>query len=485
MSRKQNQLEILIQELLQQPRESEWLEFKENNANPQTIGERISALANGAAIRSKPYGYLVFGVNDERELVGTTFNPHKTKKGNEELESWLLQRLRPRLDIRIYTLEIHQKKIAIFEIPSAPGQPVRFTHEAYIRVGSTTRKLRDYPEKEKLIWTMVDNEVFGKGIALERLSLDEVLTLLDHDAYFRLTELPNPFDKAKILAKFIEEGFITKSLDYFNITNLGAILFATNLNHFERLSRKAVRVIQYQGKTKLQTIKEQVGQKGYAVGFSGLIAYINHQLPTNEIIGQALRTNVKMFPEIGIRELVANAIIHQDFSISGTGPMVEIFSDRIEITNPGTPIIDTLRFIDHSPISRNEKLAAFMRRINICEERGSGIDKVVHSCEVFQLPAPNFIAESMFTKTVLFAHQRLRDMSKDDKIRACYQHCCLKYVSNDLMTNSSLRERFKVEKQNYATVSRIIADTIDVGLIKAFDPRSTSKKYAKYIPFWA
>jgi ATP-dependent DNA helicase RecG len=192
-----------------------------------------------------------------------------------------------------------------------------------------------------------------------------------------------------------------------------------------------------------------------------------------------------MYPELAIRELVANAIIHQDFNISGTGPMVEIFSDRIEISNPGVPLIDTKRFLDQPPRSRNEDLAAFMRRINICEERGSGIDKVISEVENFQLPAPEFEVTSEHTKVILFAYKKLSDMDKDDRIRACYQHACLRYVSNEQMTNSSLRGRFSIEDKNYSMASRIIAETIDADLVRPYDPDSTSKKHAKYVPYWA
>jgi len=257
------------------------------------------------------------------------------------------------------------------------------------------------------------------------------------------------------------------------------------LREFKNLSRKSIRVIIYRGKDRTETLREQQGTKGYAVGFKGLIAYINDQLPQNEQIEQALRKEVRMYPEIAIRELVANAIIHQDFSLTGTGPMIEIFADRIEITNPGVPLIDTLRFIDEPPRSRNEVLTAFMRRINICEERGSGIDKVIFQVEFYQLPAPEFIVTADHTKTVLFAHLELKNMEQRDRIRACYQHACLKYVSNDVMTNSSLRERFNIEEGNYPMASRIISDTIDAGLIKKHDPQSTSRKHAKYLPFWA
>jgi ATP-dependent DNA helicase RecG len=191
-----------------------------------------------------------------------------------------------------------------------------------------------------------------------------------------------------------------------------------------------------------------------------------------------------MYPQIAIRELVANALIHQDFTMTGTGPMVEIFSDRIEITNPGKPLIDPLRFIDEPPQSRNESLAAFMRRVGICEERGSGIDKVIFQVELFQLPAPDFCVTEDHTKVTLFAHRGWSDMDQQDRIRACYQHACLCYASNEQMTNTSLRRRFGIEDKNYAIASRIIADTIAAGLIKPENPNNKSKKHAKYVPFW-
>jgi predicted HTH transcriptional regulator len=104
-------------------------------------------------------------------------------------------------------------------------------------------------------------------------------------------------------------------------------------------------------------LKEQEDSKGYACGVEGLIGFINAVLPSNEVIGSALRSSVPMFPELAVRELVANALIHQDFFLTGTGPIVEIFEDRIEITNPGMPLVDTDRFVDTPPRSRNETLA--------------------------------------------------------------------------------------------------------------------------------
>ncbi len=480
------ELEKLMDELVALPHETEWVEFKLDRYEPQQIGEYISALSNSACLQGKVAGYLVFGIeNETHEVIGTSFEPDKEKIGNQEIENWLSTQLSPRIDFEIIPFIYQNKPIVIFKIDPTYNTPVSFRGIQYIRVGSYKKKLADHPEKARKIWIKTKDHVFERGVALKGLSADDVLRLLDYPSYFTLMNLALPDNKAGILAKFIEEELIVSHKGMYNITNLGAILFAANLDLFDGLNRKAVRVVIYKGKNKLKTIKEQRGHKGYANGFEVLVTYINDQLPTNEEIGKAFRREEKMYPELAIRELVANALIHQDFSKTGTGPMVEIFENRVEITNPGKPLIDTLRFIDHSPQSRNEKLAYFMRRINICEERGSGIDKVVDAVESYQLPAPNFVAEEDFLRVILYAYKSLKEMTKDDKIRACYQHCCLKYVSSDFMTNQSLRQRFQIEERNYSTASRIIGETIKAGFIKDYDPDSRSKKYARYIPIWA
>ena len=269
-----------------------------------------------------------------------------------------------------------------------------------------------------------------------------------------------------------------------HVTNLGAIVLAKQLSDFPSVARKAVRVVSYDGRSRVKTIKEQTGSRGYAVSYQGLIAYITGLLPSNEVIEKAIRKTVPIYPELAVRELVANAMIHQDFSISGTGPMIEIFADRMEITNPGEPLIAPERFLDLPPRSRNERLAALMRRFGICEERGSGIDKVVFEVELYQLPAPLFEVRGGSTRVVMFAHQSLNQMSKVDRIRACYLHACLRYVSNQVMSNTSLRERFGVEDKNKATVSRLIREAVDSGLVQPQDAEA-APKMMRYLPFWA
>lgn len=479
-------LASLVRELCALPRETEWVEFKENDADPHAIGEYISALANAATLVGKAFAYLLWGVRDnDHAVVGTDFDPHGVKVGNEELESWLLRLLKPKIDFRFFMVKVDGHRVVLLEVARAARHPVRFSGQEFIRVGTYKKKLKDFPEKERALWRIFDQTPFEDGIAVERATGDDVLRLQDYPAYFDLLERPLPANREGILEALADDRLIRSSdAGGWDVTNLGGILFAKRLDAFHTLRRKAVRVVQYRGNGRTETLKEQEGGKGYASGFEGLIGYINGLLPANEVIGKALRKNVPMFPELAVRELVANALIHQDFFVTGTGPMVEIFDDRIEITNPGEPLVDTQRFVDTPPRSRNEALASLMRRFRICEERGSGIDKVVSQVELFQLPAPLFESPEGFTRTVLFAHKPLSAMEKADRVRACYLHACLCYVTRKEMTNSTLRARFGVEEQNRSTVSRLIREAVEAGAIVPADP-DAAPKLMRYLPFWA
>ncbi len=480
-------LSELLHELCRLPEETEWAEFKSNLVNPEEIGEYISALANSAALFGKTNAYLVWGVNDENhELIGTTFHPSKTKIGNEELESWLLRFLHRHINFRFIEFVTEDKHFTLLEIPCAAHEPVQFKGVKYIRIGSYKKKLKDYPEKERELWRTFDVTPFEYQVARDRVGDTDVLKLLDYPAYFKLLDLPLPETRKGILDCLADERMIESDQSgRWNILNMGAVLFASDISVFSRIARKAVRVIEYNGRNRVNTKREYLGRTGYAAGFEELISSLKSMLPENEVIGEAFRKSMPMYPEVAIRELVANMIIHQDFSVTGSGPMIEVFDGWMEITNPGIPLMDTKRFLDTPPRSRNEVLASFLRRAGICEERGSGIDKVVFQTEIYQLPAPLFEVTVGHTRAILFAHKTFPNMGRDDRIRACYLHACLQYVQRNSLTNSSLRHRFGIEEQNRAQVSRVISETKDAGLIRNTDPESGSRKHVSYVPFWA
>lgn len=466
--------------------ENEWLEYKENNSNPDMIGEYISALCNSAILDGQDKAYLIYGISDNKEIIGTKFDFKKAKKGAQELENYILTLLKPRISFSIINLEYEgDKRVQIIEIETNTNIPVKFKDVEYIRVNSTKQKLKDFPEKERKLWKSFESKVFENQIILNNVDKEEIFDLLDYDTYFNLMNIKHHLNKEYILEKLIEEEFVSFKRGIYSITYLGAIVLAKDLNKFKEIKLRAPRVVVYSGNNKMETLSDITGNKGYAVAFENLIEYINDKALNKEVIGDAFRKNEYQYPKIAIRETVANALVHQDFSEGNKGPLIEIYNDRIEITNSGKPLIETQRFIDHTPKSRNEKLANIMRLLRICEEKGSGVDKVITAIEEENLPAPEYEEYEDSIRVILYAHKEYSKMTEEERIRATYQHCSLKYVNKEFMTNTTLRERFRIDKNNSSIVSRLIASSIEKGLIKDFDPDGNTKKFKKYIPYWA
>lgn len=479
-------LDRLVNELRSFTDETQWLEFKHNNYDPVMIGQDISALANGAALCDKKYAYMLWGIHDDtHDVVGTEQNLQSLKKGNQELENWLRSMLSSNADFSFDTVEMPEGRVGVLIISKAVNQPVTFQKMGYVRIGSYTKKLNEHPAMQAKLWDKLRNEHFEERYAMQDMDLDTALGMLDYSRYFELVGVAQPTSSEGIAHYMLEENFIVKQDNgLYAITNLGCVLLARKMADFKSIARKAVRVVQYEGNNRLNMLKEDTGIKGYAVGFENLLKYLEALLPTSEVINGGLREKQSVFPPLALREIVANALIHQDFSISGTGPLVEIFDNRIEVTNSGIPLVEVNRIIDNPPKSRNEGLAAMMRRLRMCEELGTGWDKIVISCEMKQLPAPKIELFEDSTRVTLFSKQDFTALSPKDKLWACYLHACIKQVQGEYVTNSSLRNRFGLQESSSGSISRLIKEAVRIGLIKPIDP-DTAPKHMKYIPGWA
>jgi len=454
--------------------EDEHLEFKE--AKKQYDIHKL--LKYCVALSNEGGGYLILGVTDKapRKVVGSQafFN-------RGEITARVLEVLKIRVELQ--ELDHPDGRVVVIRIPSRPiGTPLHYEGTYLMRAGGDLVPMSQ--DQLKRIFAEGGPNWFERMARFD-ISPDEVVSLLDTQSYFELVDLPYPTSQEGVLARLAQERLIVERPSGWSITNLAAILLAKRLDSFpSEISRKAPRVVLYEGKNKLTTREDRTENKGFAVGFENLIDFIHSSAPLNHFVEQVVREEVKMFPRQAIRELVANALVHQDFEASGQSVMFEMYSDRFEVSNPGLPPIKIERFIDEYQ-SRNERLAELMRRLGLCEEKGSGIDKVVHLSEIYQLPAPDFRTSDTRTIAVLFAHLDFAEMSKPDRIRACYQHCVLKYVSNDRMSNQSLRERFKLPESKTAIASQVIGATKDANLIKSDEADTSSTRYARYLPFWA
>lgn len=123
----------------------------------------------------------------------------------------------------------------------------------------------------------------------------------------------------------------------------------------------------------------------------------------------------------------------------------------------------------------------------MCEEAGSGWDKIIDACEEAQLPSPEVQqsegdAPSMSVR--LLQHKAFADMSGDERRQACYWHACVQYANSQALTNASLRERFGMADSGTSQISRLIRECVDDGLIRPVDADAARKKM-RYIPAWA
>ena len=393
--------------------------------------------------------------------------------------------LDPRLTVLIEEGECHGQRVVVVEIDPAYSRPVRFQRIAHIRNGPHKRQLADFPDKERALWLATMRYKFEKTIAVRNLPAERTLALFSIDPLFALLREPRPAGDGAILDRLDREELIVSDLQGgYDITHLGLLAFGADLTTLPSLARKAVRIIRYRGTDKLETLDEHMPVIGYAAGFQAILRTMLASVPSHEEVIDGVRRAVPMIPEIALREVLANALIHQDLTTLGAGPIVEIYADRVEVTNPGEPLVEPDRLLDAPPRSRNEALASLMRRLGICEERGSGIDKVVASIERLALPPPLFRAAEGSTIVTLFAERPFARMGIDERIRACYQHACLRYAATDPMSNATLRVRLGLTDDQHPQASLVIRAAIEAGRIK---PLATDqgRRNARYVPFWA
>jgi len=313
--RNAERVRALIDDLHALPAETSWVEFKESNADPRMISKLISALANAARLADQDFAYGLWGVKDsDHAIVGTSFEPSAEKAGNQPLEFWLRQQLSPSVAFGFKPVEHHGQRLVLLSVPATTISPVEFEHRAYVQIGSATPPLSDYPERLRALWAKLQSYAWESGLAAQFLSGNEVLSLLDYASYFDLTGQPLPDNRQGIFERLVADGLIQKDVGHhWNITNLGAILFAKDLTRFTTsIARKAVRFVAYDGLSRADTVtRRRDQQKGYANGFQELMNYIDALVPSNELIEQAFRKERLLYPSIALWELIANALTHQ------------------------------------------------------------------------------------------------------------------------------------------------------------------------------
>jgi predicted HTH transcriptional regulator len=464
------------------PHELNELDWKTDlSGNSTRVAEHISSFAN-----LNGGGFFVFGIDPDAEITGISKEVAADVIGR--VANIARDGVEPAQTVDHF-LDFFQGKTLLYVYIAESGEkPVHLKGKgleySYVRSGGQTRKMG---RQEIGLAVLFSKDTHYEELEAVRCVKNEVLDLLDYAKFLELLQIRVPETEEGILDVLVNNELVYRNGNDFSITNLGAIVAANDFRRIPGKTRYSVRVVKYKGPHRLDGDKEKEFFKGYGTGFQEIFNYVLGELPTSEVIKDAIRKDVLIYPSISIREFIANALIHRDFTSTSTHVLIEIFSDRMEVTNPGEllPSVKLERIIDTAPQSRNEILAGLMRRMGICEERGRGIDRALDAIELYGLPPVSFSSSAQTFKTVIYSAKSFRSMSQEDRVRACYQHCCLKYVFNDRMTNATFRKRLGLSEGQYAVAWGIINKAIQQGLIKPGDSSSKSKRHAYYFPNWA
>ena len=479
----------LIYSLIGFPAETEWLEFKEGNGEAERIGRDISALANSAVLCGRDRAYRIWGVSDsDHALVGTVFNPYTKKaKGNQDLLIWLRRFLSANANYEFERFSHDGKDYVVLTVRAATIQPVSFDKACYIREGSSTTRLVSGSAREAELWRRLQNVDFEDQPAATDLTEPEILEQLDISAYYELIGSRKPSNVAAAIDMLAEQGMVRlQDNGRYTITNLGALLVSRRLTAYPGLRKRPVRVVKYAGDGNFEILSDETFDKGYALAVSDAVKYVMSLLPAEEISDGAFRRVVYPYPQKAIRELLANAVIHQDLSDTSAGPLVSLYEHRIVFSNPGTSLIPVHRVLNAQPRTRNAALARIMRQMDLCEEGGTGWDLTVDACEKMHIAAPKIVSEDeLGTQVTLYSDSAFVRMTKEERKSATYWHACLMYAQDSAMSNQSLRERFGLpaERKSTIAISRLIAECRESELIKPEDA-DAGDKYKRYVPSW-
>lgn len=389
------ELTLLLDRLLVATDEHEWVEFKHNNADPQAIGEYISALSNAAALDGEPFGYLVWGIEDgSRKVVGTTFAPASMKVGGQLFDMWLHQGLKPKLDFRFHALNYQGQPVVVLCVPAATGQPVSFQGVEYIRIQSAKVKLAINPDKEARLWARLNTRVDWSA------ELVGSATVADLD--------PTALSEGR--RRYAEKNpHLAGELDGWDDTTFISKL---KLSRGGQLTRAALLLFGRDESAQYLPLPPQVSwvlkdANGTALDYhhfglpllrvpDALLARVRNLTVRYLRPGTLFPTEVPQYDAWVIREALHNAMAHQDYALSGRVNVVEL-PDQLVFANVGSFLPGTVEQLlqsDRSPEQyRNPCLTQAMVSLKMIDTIGSGVRRMYIEQRNRFFPLPDYLIE--------------------------------------------------------------------------------------------
>jgi ATP-dependent DNA helicase RecG len=409
-----NQLHLLLEELISLPSETNWVEFKmgANSITNEQKGQYISAMSNGATIANKPFGYILWGVEDETQIVkGTDFTFQNSKEGNQDLELWIRNLLHPKINFEIFEFDYKGKNIVILRIPAAKHEPTHFKKMAYIRIGSNKTDLRNFPEYIRIIYNYQDD---WSAKIIENATIDD----LDSEA-IRVARLKFKEGKTKAtyydkIDNWKDEEFLNKAQININgkITNTSLILLGKEEStHFLLPSLAEIT-------WKLETEEKAYEHFGPPLLLNttkvlNQIRNIKYKFfPNNEL----LSTTVNKYDTRSILEAMHNCIAHQDYSLNSRVIVTEKL-DKLIFSNAGSFYLgnpEDYTSGDKTPDKyRNHWLAQAMVNLGMIDRLGYGIHTIYMAQRERFFPLPDYkLSEAQKVVLQIYGHAIDENYSK-------------------------------------------------------------------------
>ena len=344
------------------------LEFKESYTD--TIGKTICAFANSSG------GKIILGVKDNGEVKGYNL----TNAVHSKIQD-VARHIDPSITVLVEKID---SQLTIITVPEGEDKPYAHSGQYYIRIGATSQKMNR-------------NE-------LRRFFQNERQVLFDEKPNFNFN-LDNDFNKP-VYESFLNKANITNNLpqldllrnlsllDGKNLKNAGVLVFCHRVTKFFMNAR--ITCILYKGKNKLDILDKKDFDADLYANFDNAFDYICSRLNTNYIIEGKTRINKLEIPEKAIREALINAIAHRDYFSNGQ-IQVDIFYDRVEITNPGGLVSGlSKKDIDKKSMPRNPLLFDLMLRLDLGERVGSGITRIKQAMKEYNLKLKFNISKNWF-----------------------------------------------------------------------------------------
>ena len=357
------------------------VEFKQSvPVKVRELSEEVCGFANAQG------GVVLIGISDSNEIVGTTI-----ENSRRSAIQGSLGEISPKVQYSLYPVEVDDKTVWVIEVPEGQFKPYVFAGSIYMREGASCQKLTQVDEMR---------DFFQRS---ERIHFDaipepaiDLMDELDEDAF-------HEFRRAAGLSPDTPIPQILDNLQLFDESHFakrGSVMFFAKhpeAHYFQAV----VRCVLFKGNEKVYILDDKTFSGPLLRQYEQALDWLQSKLQVSYRIETAgPRQEIWEIPLNVLKEALLNAICHRDYYEQGATVVVEMYDDRVEISNPGGLLPIVAKNFGRKSLSRNPLVFNLFTRMSLAEKIGSGIPRMRKSMLDAGLPEPVFETEGFFTVTL-------------------------------------------------------------------------------------